>query len=320
MKIVVLDGHTLNPGDNPWTGLQPCGAVEVYSSSAASDVVARSVEADVLVINKVRLDRTTLGRLPQLKMIAVTATGYDCVDVHAASELGITVSNVPVYGTDSVAQHVFALLLHVVHRVDLHDAAIHDGEWARQGDFSFCLQPLIELAHRQMGIIGFGKIGRRVAELARAFGMRVMAHAPRPRDGLEGPGFAWGTLDELLSTSDIVSLHCPLAEGTRGLINRERLALMKSSAILLNTGRGALVVEADLADALNEGRIRAVASDVASTEPISSDNPLLTARNCFLTPHHGWATLEARQRLMSVTVQNVAAFAAGKPQNVVSQR
>ena len=317
MKIAVLDGFTLNPGDNPWTGLEALGEVEVYDRTSPGELVERAKDTDILVINKVRITEEGLQQLPNVKFITVTATGFDCVDSAAAKRHGVPVSNVPVYGTDSVAQHVFALLLHILHRIDVHDAAVHNGEWAQCGDFCFWKLPLTELTGKQMGIVGHGRIGRRVGELAHAFGMKVLAHSRRHVDPPDYADFAWAELPELVTKSDVISLHCPLTEATRGLINRELLRRCRPTAVLLNASRGPLVVEQDLADALSAGALRAAGVDVVSSEPIASDNPLLNAPNCFITPHQAWATLDARRRLMQVTVDNVTAFLSGRPQNVV---
>ena len=318
MKIVVLDGATLNPGDNPWDQLTELGDVTIHDRSAPEEVVIRSEGAEVLVINKIRLGRETLQQLPQLRLIAVTATGYDCVDVAAASDQGIGVANVPEYGTDSVAQHTFALLLHLCHEVALHDRAVKEGAWQRSGNFCFWNTPLRELTGKTMGIVGWGRIGRRVGELAGAFGMRLLVKASeRSRSiGDHRAEFA-DSLIELVAKSDVVSLHCPLTPETEGMIDRRLLSEFKSDAILINTARGALVVEQDLADALAAGQLGAAAVDVVSAEPIDDDNPLLSAPRCVVTPHLAWATLEARQRLMAETVCNVADFSVGKERNRV---
>jgi glycerate dehydrogenase len=317
-KIVVLDGATLNPGDNPWSEIELLGEIAVHDRTPAESVVERSRGAAVLVINKVKLPAGVLEQLPDLKLIAVTATGFDCVDAAAARRLGITVCNVPIYGTDSVAQHTFALILHLCHRVDLHHAAVSAGEWTRSPDFSFWKAPLTELAGKTLGILGFGRIGRRVAELGHAFGMNVLAQSRRRTYAPDWKPFAWAEVDEILSQSDVISLHCPLTPETKGIINATSIGRMKSTAILVNTSRGSLVVETDLATALNRGQIAAAAVDVLSTEPPAPDNPLLAAKNCVVTPHHAWATLAARQRLMKTTADNIVAFLAGKPQHVVN--
>lgn len=318
MRIIVLDGETLNPGDNPWTEIERLGDVQVFDRTGSEMIVERSLGASVLIINKVRLDQQHFQQLSGLKLIAVTATGFDCVDVEAARQHGILVANVPVYGTDSVAQHVFALLLHVLHRVDLHDQAIRRGEWQAAGTFSFWRSPLTELAGKTMGIVGLGRIGRRVAQLADAFGMSVLACSRRQHDRPALDSFAWSDLEGVLAGADVISLHCPLTAETRGLICADTLRVCRPHAILINASRGALIVEADLAQVLRDGGLGAAALDVVSDEPIREDNPLLTAPRCFLTPHLAWATLEARRRLMAVTADNIASFQNGRPKHIVN--
>lgn len=317
-KIVILDGGTLNPGDIPWTAIEKLGETAVYDRTPAESIIDRSRGASVLVINKVKLPAAVLEQLPNLKLITVTATGFDCVDAAAARRLGITVSNVPIYGTDSVAQHTFALILHLCHRVDLHDQSLHPGEWVRCPDFSYWKTPLTELTNLTLGIVGFGRIGRRVGELGHAFGMKVLAQSRSQKDVPAWSNFEWADADKIFSTADVISLHCPLTPETKGIINKNSLARMKPTATLINTSRGGLVVEADLAAALNAGKIAAAAVDVLSVEPPTADNPLFHAKNCVITPHHAWATLAARKRLMKTTEENIAAFLAGKPQNVVN--
>jgi glycerate dehydrogenase len=319
MKIVVLDGYTLAADGNSWDALLPLGEVEVYDRSTPAEVVERACGAAVLITNKARIPAEVIDTCPQLRFIAVSATGFDCVDVEAASCRGIAVANVPEYGSDSVAQHTFALLLELCHHVGLHAAAVREGAWTRSPDFCFWKSPLIELAGKTIGIIGFGRIGRRVGALAHAFGMSVLAQSrSRSVAPLYRP-FAWASVDDIFSRADVITLHCPLTVETRGLVNRERLRHVRPTAFLLNTARGGLVVEQDLADALNEGRLAGAAVDVVTQEPICPDNPLLTARNCLITPHIAWATREARRRLLEATVANVAGFLAGKPTNVVNQ-
>jgi glycerate dehydrogenase len=318
MKIVVLDAHPLSPGGSAWAPLTALGEVEVYDHSSDEQVRARARDAAVLITNRAPVTAEVIEQAPALRLIAVSFTGYDCVDVEAARRRGIPVANVPEYGTDSVAQFVFALLLELCHHVGLHSQAVRAGEWARCGDFSFWKTPLIELAGKAMGIVGFGHIGRHVGELAHAFGMAVLAQdqvrsAPPPYQP-----FAWADLDEVFARADVISLHCPLTAETAGLVNRRRLRLVKPGAFLLNTARGGLVVETDLAEALNEGRLAGAAVDVVSHEPIRPDNPLLGAPNCLITPHIAWATREARQRLLATTVANVANFLDGRPTNVVN--
>jgi glycerate dehydrogenase len=278
----------------------------------------RSRQANVLITNKAPISAEAIADATGLRFIAVTATGYDCVDLEAARRRGIPVSNVPEYGTDSVAEFTFALLFALCRRVELHAETVRRGAWSRASDFSFWLTPQVELAGKVMGIIGFGRIGRRVGEIAHAFGMGVLA-----ADQFRGVApaytpFGWADLDELFTAADVISLHCPLTSETTGLVNRQRLGLVKPGAFLLNPARGGLVVEADLAEALNEGRLAGAALDVVSQEPIQSDNPLLEARNCLVTPHIAWATQAARRRLLDTTVANLKSFLAGRPRNVVN--
>jgi glycerate dehydrogenase len=318
MKIIVLDGHTLAADGNSWDALLPLGQVEVHDRSSPDEVAERSRGAAVLVTNKARIPAEVIDGCPTLRFIAVSATGFDCVEVAAASRRGIPVSNVPEYGTDSVAQFTFALLLELCHHAGRHADAVHDGAWARSPDFCFWETPLVELAGKTMGVVGLGRIGQRVGELAHAFGMAVLAHGRSHSAGPAYQPFAWAGLDELFSRADVISLHCPLNPQTAGLVNRERLALVRAGAFLINTSRGGLVVERDLAEALNEGRLAGAALDVVSDEPIRPDTPLLSARNCLITPHVAWATREARRRLLEATVANVAGFLAGRPTNVVN--
>ena len=318
MKIVVLDGRTLNSDPKAWAGLNRFGEVVYHDISEPGEVLSRSQGADVLVVNKCPIRAAAIEKLPALRFIAVTATGFDCVDVDAARSRGVPVSNVPEYGTDSVAQTTFALLLELCQHVGLHAEAVRAGEWTRQADFSMRKTPLIELANKSMGIVGYGRIGRRVAEIARAFGMKTIAHRPSGKAGSIDGSLPTCGLDELFERADVVSLHCPLTPETRGMVNRERLRRAKPTAFLVNTARGALVVEQDLADALNAGEIAGAAVDVVAQEPITADNPLLTAKNCLITPHNAWATAEARARLLEATIANIAAFAAGAPTHVVN--
>jgi len=318
VKIVVLDGRTLNSDPKAWAGLNRFGEVVYHDISEPGEVLSRSQGADVLVVNKCPIRAAVIEKLPALRFIAVTATGFDCVDVDAARSRGVPVSNVPEYGTDSVAQTTFALLLELCQHVGLHAEAVRAGEWTRQADFSMRKTPLIELANKSMGIVGYGRIGRRVAEIARAFGMKTIAHRPSGKAGSIDGSLPTCGLDELFERADVVSLHCPLTPETRGMVNRERLRRAKPTAFLVNTARGALVVEQDLADALNAGEIAGAAVDVVAQEPITADNPLLTAKNCLITPHNAWATAEARARLLEATIANIAAFAAGAPTHVVN--
>jgi len=318
MRIVCLDGYTLNPGDNPWTEVEKLGQLVVYDRTDDSDVVERAAGAEIVLTNKTRLTAQVLEKLEDCRFVSVLATGYNVVDVAAARGRGIIVSNVPVYGTDSVAQFVFALLLEVCHHVGLHSGLVHEGAWGEADDFCFWRAPLVELAGKKMGIVGFGRIGTRVAELAHAFGMEVLAHDVVQVRPPAYEAFAFVELNEIFSQADVVSLHCPQTAENVGMVNREMLGLMKPTAVLINTARGALVNETDLAEALNAGKIAAAAADVLSHEPPQPDNPLLTARNCLITPHIAWATLEARKRLMKTTAENIAAFIKGSPINVVN--
>lgn len=313
MKIVVLDGYALNPGDLTWDGLSALGELTVHDRTAAEETAARVQGAAALFTNKTALPGDLLKTLPGLRYIGVLATGYNIVDVAAAKALGITVTNIPTYGTASVAQHAFALLLELALHVGLHEEAVRKGEWAANADWCFNKTPLIELSGKTMGIVGYGRIGRTTAAIARAFGMKVVAHdAIQSADGVE-----WLPIEELLRVSDVVSLHCPLTPETNGLMNAERLRLMKPTAFLLNTSRGPLVVDQDLADALNAGVIAGAGLDVLSVEPPRAGNPLIGAKNCIVTPHMAWATREARARLMEIAVENLKAFLAGKPVNTV---
>ena len=317
MKIVVLDGYTLNPGDLDWRDLEALGECTVFNRTPPDQVVLRAAGAEIVLTNKTVLGRAEMTQLDSLRYIGVLATGYNVVDLDAARERGIVVTNVPAYSTRSVAQLTFALLLELAHRTGHHSEAVRAGRWSRSADFCFWDTPLIELDGLIMGLVGFGQIGRAVAEVARAFGMRVIAHTAHPgKHAASGVEFV--TIEALFGRSDVVSLHCPLNPQTRHLINAGRLAQMKPTAFLLNTGRGPLVDEVALADALNRGQIAGAGLDVLSVEPPPADNPLLRARNCVITPHIGWATKAARTRLMQVAVENVKAFLAGKPRNVVS--
>lgn len=318
MNIVVLDGFTLNPGDLSWGLLEQYGRVTVYDRTPANSIVDRAKEADIVLTNKTPLRADTLKQLPKLRFISVLATGYDVVDIAEASSRGIIVSNVPGYSTMSVAQLTFALLLELCQQVGLHDRAVHEGEWANCADFSFWKTPLVELAGKTLGLVGTGSIGEQVARIGQAFGMNVIV-TNRSGNPPAIQGVEWVPFDRLIRESDVVSLHCPLTPDTEGLINEAVLSQMKRTAYLVNTARGKLVHEQDLASALNEGLIAGAGLDVLSMEPPSPDHPLLHARNCIITPHLAWASREARQRLMGITVHNVQAFLAGTPTNVVSQ-
>jgi glycerate dehydrogenase len=318
MKIVVLDGYTLNPGDNPWDDVARFGDFTVHDRTPDELIAERCAGAQIVLTNKTKLSAQTLSGLPELKLVCVLATGYNVVDLEKSAQLGIPVVNVPEYGSDSVAQHAIALLLELTNRVGLYDAAVKRGEWSQSRDFTIVAEPLTELIGKTMGIVGLGRIGGRVARIAHAIGMEILAHNPRNRTAPDGVPVQWLGLDELFQKSDVVSLHCPLTAQNEGLVNSARLGLMQSHALIVNTSRGLLVKERDLADALNGGAIAGAALDVSAQEPIPSDSPLLTAKNCIITPHIAWATLAARRRLMATTADNIAAFLAGAARNVVN--
>jgi glycerate dehydrogenase len=318
MKIVVLDGYCLNPGDLSWDTLREFGEVQVFDRTSEDEVPRRAAGAAAVLTNKSPLSAAVLRQLPELRYIGVLATGYDVVDLEAALAQGIAVTNIPTYGTASVAQFVFALLLELCQHVQLHSDAVRAGEWASSPDWSFWKTPLVELAGKTMGIVGFGRIGRQTARIADALGMRVLANDTNQADLPGFPRFRWAGFEELLRESDVVSLHSPLLPETRGMMNARTLALMKPSAFLINTSRGALVLDRDLADALNAGRLAGAGLDVLETEPPPSTSALLTARNCIVTPHIAWATREARSRLMEQAIGNLRAFISGQPQNVLT--
>ena len=308
--IVVLDGHTLNPGDLSWAALGRLGALHVYPRSTPSEIIERARGANIILVNKVRVTREALVQLPALRCICVTATGYNNIDLEAASERGIAVCNVRGYGTEAVAQHVFALLLHVTNQVALHGEAVRAGEWSGQADFSFWKEPIASLQGMVMGIYGFGKIGQKVAEIALAFGMQVLATHKHPERDAR-PGVAFVGLSELFTASDVLSLHAPLSAENRGIVNQELLRCMKPHAVLINTARGELIVEEDLDRALRDGRLGAAALDVLSQEPPPLSHPLLQAPRCIVTPHQAWAGFEARKRLLERSVENVRGFLNG---------
>lgn len=316
-RIVVLDSHALNPGDLSWEALRRLGEVELHDRTENAEIGVRAWNAEVILTNKTPLSAETLESLPGLRYIGVLATGYNVVDVAAAAAQGIVVTNIPAYGTASVAQFVLALLLELCHNVGLHNGAVRSGEWSRNPDWSFWKTPLVELSGKTLGIIGFGRIGRQTANIARALGMVVIAADSNRVERPDWPDFRWCATEELLAQADVVSLHCPLLPETTGLIDARRIGLMKPSAFLINTSRGPLIVEQDLAEALNGGKLAGAALDVLPREPPVDGSPLFQARNCILTPHIAWATLEARTRLMDRAVANVAAFLNGKPENVV---
>lgn len=316
MKIVVLDGYCVNPGDLSWNAFSKLGECVVYERTAPEQIVERAREADALIINKAVITDEVLGQLPQLKYIGVLATGYNVVDLEAASRRNIVVTNIPAYGTESVAQMVFAHILNILNQVMHYADETRDKVWSHQDDFCYWNTPLHELFGKKLGIIGFGNTGRAVARIAKAFGMTVYVYTSRTLARIPA-GFVKADLKVIFRECDIVSLHCPLTHDNVGMVNAALLNSMKPTAILINTARGGLVCEQDLADALNAGKLYAAGLDVLSTEPPRSDNPLFTARNCFITPHIAWATAEARQRLMDKAVENLAAFLKGSPVNVV---
>lgn len=320
MKIVVLDGFTENPGDLSWDGLEALGELTVYDRTSLTDeqeIIARIGDAQIVYTNKTPITASVLDACPNVKFISVLATGYNVVDCEAARKRNIPVTNVPAYGTAAVAQFTMALLLEICHHVAHHSDAVHQGRWETSRDFCFWDYPLMELAGKTMGIIGFGRIGQQTARIAKAMGMEILACSRTETDAGREIG-TYVDLDTLLSRSDVISLHCPLFPETKGIINRETIAKMKDGVILLNSSRGPLIVEQDLADALNSGKVYAAAVDVVSAEPIRGDNPLLTAKNCLITPHIAWAPKESRQRIMDCAEANLKAFLAGSPVNVVN--
>ncbi|SHJ27839.1 glycerate dehydrogenase [Geosporobacter subterraneus DSM 17957] len=319
MKIVVLDGYTLNPGDLSWEGLRKYGEVTVYDRTPADKVAERISDAEAVFTNKTPITRETLEACKSIKYIGVLATGYNIVDVGAARERNIPVCNVPTYGTAAVSQFAIALLLEMCHHVGEHSQTVKAGDWSNSQDWCYWNYPLVELDGKTMGIIGFGRIGQATGRLAQAFGMKVLAYDEHPNHELESETLKYVTLNELLEKSDVISLHCPLFPSTEGIINKDNIAKMKDGAMLINTSRGPLVVEQDLADALNSGKLAGAAVDVVSAEPIKPDNPLLTAKNCIITPHIAWAPKESRKRLMDTTVDNLEKFMNGNSVNVVNQ-
>lgn len=318
MNIVVLDGYTTNPGDLDWGFLKQFGECTIYDRTPRTLTVKRAKEAEIVVTNKVVLDREILEQLPKLRFIELLSTGYNVIDCGYARERGIPVSNIPAYSADAVAQLVFAFLLEFCNRVTLHDAAVKSGEWSGCQDFCFWKSNLTELGGKTLGIIGFGQIGQRVSEIASAFGMRVLAYTPHPKAIATAPGFAWASLKEVLAQSDFITLHCPLTPQTERMVNADFLHRMKRTAYLINTSRGPVVDEVALAQALNTGTIAGAGVDVLSTEPPQAGNPLLSAKNCLITPHIAWAGYETRGRLLKICKENLEAFFAGTPIHVVN--
>lgn len=318
MKIVVTDGYTLNPGDNPWDGIAAHGEFKVYDRTAPDEVIDRCKDADIVIVNKTPFTEATISQLTTLKFISMSATGYDCVDIKSAGRRGIPVSNIPIYGTDSVAQYVFSAILHLTHNISFHAEAVRQGDWSRSKDWCFWKLPLIELTNQTIGIVGFGRIGRRVGEIAHTFGMKVLGFDLYREKPPVYDNFRWCQLDELFELSDIITLHSPLNDKNKEFINKALFSKMKPTAFFINAARGGLVNEVDLASALADGRLAGAVVDTVSIEPIRDENPLLTAPNIFITPHLAWGTLAARKRLMAGIDENITSFMEGKAINIVN--
>lgn len=317
MKIVILDGYTENPGDLTWEGFEQLGQLKVYDRTPKDQLAERIGDGEAIIVNKTALTEEVFAACPSIRYVGVLATGYNVVDIEAAKKRGIPVCNIPAYGTGAVAQMTMALLLEICHHVGEHSNAVKEGEWSDCQDWCFWKHPLMELSGKTMGIIGFGRIGQAVGQLAKAFGMEVLAYDPYERESGKAIA-AYVTRDQLLARADVISLHCPLFPDTKGIIGRETIGKMKDGVIILNTSRGPLVDEEALAEALNSGKVYAAGLDVVSEEPIRKDNPLLSCSNCLITPHIAWAPLESRKRLMEIAAANLEAFIKGKPQNVVN--
>ena len=319
MAIVVLDGLTVNPyGDNPWDELKTLGDCQIFDKTEDHEIIDKSKDAEIILTNKVAFSRETFKKLPKLKYISVVATGYNVVDIQAAKEFGVQVSNVPVYGTDSVAQFTMGLILSLCHRIEMHHNAIKEGEWQKRGEFSFFLSPQTCLADKTLGIIGLGKIGIRLAKIAEAFGMNILAYNRSPKKVPELKNLKQVSLTELFKESDFVSLNILLTPETHHIINSQNLNLMKRTSFIINSSRGDLICEKDLADALNNEKIAGAALDVVSQEPITQDNPLLKAKNCILTPHMAWTSLRARKNILKESIENIRYFLSGKPRNLIN--
>ena len=318
--MVVLDGFTLNPGDLSWEGMKQFGDLRVYDRTDFNPktVIDAIADAEVVFTNKVPMPKEVIEQAPNLKYIGVLATGYNIIDIEKARELGILVTNVPTYGTNSVAQFTMALLLEMCHHIGDHNTAVQNGDWTKSVDFCFWNSPLIELSGKTMGIIGFGHIGQATAKMAQAFGLHILAYNRSKDFSLETETCRYAELDELFENSDIISLHCPLSESTQGIINKHNISKMKDGVMLINTSRGGLIIEEDLKAALNSGKVAMAAIDVVSSEPIKEDNPLLKAKNCIITPHIAWAPKESRNRMMTITIDNLKAYTNGKAINVVN--
>lgn len=318
MKIIILDGYTENPGDLTWDGFKALGELTVYDRTPPEQTTERIGDAEIVITNKTVISKQVFDACPGIKYVGVLATGYNVVDVAAAKEKGVTVTNIPTYGTTAVAQYVFALLLEICHHVWAHSESVKAGEWTGRKDFCYWNYPLMELAGKTMGIIGFGRIGRNTAKIAQAFGMKVLAVDEHHDGTVESETLKYTDLDGLLKESDVISLHCPLFPSTQGIVNSKTLAKMKDGVILINTSRGPLIVEEDLRAALESGKVAYAAVDVVSSEPIKADNPLLSAPNCIITPHIAWAPKESRARLMDIAADNLKSFLEGRPRNTVA--
>lgn len=319
MKVVILDGYALNPGDLSWDKFKEFGEVSIYDRTEEEEILERCLGAEVIITNKTPLKKEILEKLTDLKYIGVLATGYDVIDIEFARKKGIPVANIPNYGSESVAQLVFAFILEFANKVHLHHQSIKKGEWAEKNEFSYFKAPLMEISGKTIGIIGMGAIGQQVAKIALGFNMKVLAFSRTKKDFLPEGEIEWVSLEELLKRSDFVTLHVPLTDKTENMINKKRISLMKDTAYLINTSRGKLIVEEDLAEALKDNKIKGAALDVLSQEPPTEDNPMLKAKNCILTPHIAWGTIEARSRLMSIAYDNLKAFLEGKAVNVVNK-
>jgi len=324
MKIVVLDGYTLNPGDISWEGLKKIGDLTVYNRTEYDEngkmlIIERVGDAEVVFTNKTPLSRESMDKMPNLKFIGVLATGYNVVDIEAAKEKGIVVTNIPTYGTNSVGQMAIALLLEMCHHVGAHSESVKAGEWENNVDWCYWNYPLIELSGKTMGVIGYGRIGQSTGRIAQALGMNVVAFDSYQNKALECETMKYVDLDTLFTNSDVITLHCPLFESTNGIINKDTIAKMKDGVMIINNSRGPLIIEEDLAEALNSGKVGGAAVDVVSSEPINADNPLLQAKNCIITPHISWAPVESRQRLMDIAVDNLVKFLSAEPVNVVNK-
>ena len=319
MKIVVLDGYTLNPGDLTWEGFERLGCFMCHDRTTSEETIERIGDAEAVITNKTVISKEILDACPSVKYIGVLATGYNVVDVAAASEKCIPVCNIPTYGTTAVSQFVFAHLLNICHHVQSHSETVYRGDWTKCQDFCYWNFPLIELSEKTIGIVGFGRIGQATAKIAQGFGMKVLAYDLYPNKDLENENLKYVELEQVLALSDVLSLHCPLLESTEGMINKSSIAKMKEGVIIINTSRGALIVEEDLATALESGHVAAAGLDVVSTEPIQADNVLLNAKNCYITPHIAWAPLEARKRLMCIAEDNLKSFINGNVKNQVNK-